>query len=198
VPDLVVSSPAADVTYVSLPPAEPAFASKSTPKPRKSAPEPSPQQIIVEAQKDARVAPTKRGYFGGRGVQRYLWSPGKIYDVYVTPAHQTRLELPPGETLGHALVLNPRSFDVLSATVDTEQAAHSIIFIRPCAAGEGENEMRCLPSPNVDVALTSASGRSYDVHLIVGTVGMVGVTWEIVPLALMQGEESGLLPKRQP
>jgi hypothetical protein len=164
----------------------------------KPAHEPSPVQVIQEAQKEARVAPTKRGYFGGRGVHRYVWMPYKIYDVYLTPGAQTRIELPPGETLAHALILNPRSFSVKMATIGTEVTANTIILIRPCAKGEGEDEDACLPSPSVDVALTSASGRSYDLHLIIGQVGMLGVTWELVPIPLVQVEEPGTVPRRQP
>src|SRR5262245_52140071 len=67
--------------------------------------EPPPQQLILEAQQKARVAPSREGYFGSKGVQRYLWNPGKIYDVYLSPGSGTKLTLPPGEVLAHALIL---------------------------------------------------------------------------------------------
>src|SRR4030095_15241978 len=96
---------------------------KASGKTAKATPEPSPTQIIQEAQREARVAPTKRGYFGGRGGARDLLTPWKIYDVYLTPGAQTRLEFPQGELLAHALMLNPRSFDVATATVGNEVTA---------------------------------------------------------------------------
>jgi hypothetical protein len=171
-------------------PVPPPKASKGT----KTLAEPSPAQVILEAQKEARVAPTKRGYFGGSGQQRYLWMPGKIYDIYLTPGTGTKLELPPGETLAHHLMLNPKSFDLAMATVGDEGAQNTIILLRPCTPGEGDGEAKCVPSAEVDVAMTSTSGRSYPLHLIIGKVGMVSVTWEVTPVPHVQPLE----PRRQP
>jgi hypothetical protein len=53
-------------------------------------------------------------------------------------------------------------------------------------------------SPPVDVAVTSASGRGYNLHLIIGKVGMLEVTWELTPIANVQAQEPGMLPRRQP
>jgi hypothetical protein len=176
------------------PPTEPVTPAKGAGRDHKPPPEPTPQQVIREAQAEARVAPTRRGYFGGRGEQRYLWSPGKIYDVYLTGGQATKLLLPPGEMLAHALMLNPKSFDVTTATVGNEVSATSVILIRPCAQGDAD----CVPSPDVDVALTSTTGRSYDLHLIIGKIGMVSVTWELTPITHIQTEEAGVPPRRQP
>jgi len=127
-------------------------------------------------------------------VHKYLWSPGKTYDVYLTPGMGTKLTLPPGEVLAHALILNPKSFDVSSATVGNELASRSIILIRPCAAGEDQ----CTPPADVDVAVTSAAGRGYNLHLIIGKVGMVEVTWELTPIPHIEVPEPGMVPRRQP
>jgi len=181
------------------PPAEPEPPPRSKGKgtlARKAPAEPTPQQVIEEANREARVPPTRRGYFGQRGEYRYLWSPGKIYDIYLTPTQGTKLVLPPGETLAHAVVLNPRSFDVNTATIGTEAATSTLIMIRPCATGEGTGEDKCVQATEVNVGLTSTSGRSYDVHLIVGKVGMVTVTWDITPVPHLQMEDSNIIPKR--
>src|SRR5262245_29318410 len=190
------------VTYirqVTLPPPEPPqepapVVAKTRMTASKGPSAPTPQQLIQEAQHEARVAPAKRGYFGSSGVQRYLWMPGKIYDVYLTPSTGTKLVLPPGEVLAHALILNPKSFEVSSATVGSELTASSVMLLRPCGMGEVE----CVPVSEVDVALTSVSGRGYNLHLIVGKVGMVEVTWELTPVPLVEVAEPGMLPRRQP
>lgn len=179
------------VTYVMLPPPPPAAPAKKAAKP---VPEPSPQQLILEAQREARIAPTKQGYFGKSGVQRYLWQPGKIYDIYLAPGVGTKLELPLGEVLAHDVILNPKSFDVSTATVGTELTARSLLLLRPCAAVEPD----CVAVREVDVALTSTSGRSYNLHLIIGQVGMIGVTWELTHVPHLALEEPGMLPRRTP
>lgn len=158
---------------------------KNAGKGGKPAPAQSPAQLIEEANRTARLAPSPRGYFGGGGTHRYQWTPGKIYDVYLSPASGTKIMFPPGEVLAHELVLNPDSFDVSSATIGGEVSKSTVLFIRPCAEGE----QGCKPVASVDVALVSESGRSYDLHLIVGKVGMVGVTWAIAPIVQMQIEE---------
>jgi hypothetical protein len=145
----------------------------------------SPVQIIEEANKAARIAPTARNYFGGGGTARYQWTAGRIFDVYLSPASGTRITFPPGEVLAHELVLNPDAFDVSSATITTELSKTTVLFIRPCDA----SEQGCKPVVSVDVALVSESGRSYDLHLIVGKVGMVAVTWAIAPIPNIQVEE---------
>jgi hypothetical protein len=165
-------------------PPKPLFIKNSPPDSRQVAAL-SPEQVIREANTFARVAPTARNYFGGGGTARYLYSPGKIYDVYLSPASGTRIMLPPSEILANELILPADSFDVSTVTVGTEVNKSSILFIRPCAPSESS----CKPVVSVDVALVSESGRSYDLHLIVGKVGMVAVTWAIAPIPNIQVEE---------
>ena len=217
---VVEVAPGAPAPALAMPPAEPTLAplpepvwpepvpamaavepppAALTPSPRragsKSDREPSPHQLIKDAQQQARIAPSRQGYFGGSGVQRYLWQPGKIWDVYLTPGAGTKILFPPGERLAHALILNPKSFDVNTATVGgSEEALQTLILIRPCAT----SEPGCVGSPPVDVGLTSISGRAYNLHLIVGSVGMVEVTWEVTPIPYLQMRDPEPRPRRLP
>jgi hypothetical protein len=157
---------------------------------KRSAKTQSPAQLIEEANKTARLSPSSRGYFGGGGTHRYQWTPGRIYEVYLSPASGTKIVFPPGEVLAHELVLNPDAFDVSSATIGNEVSKSTVLFIRPCDGAE----QSCKPATSVDVALVSESGRSYDLHLIVGKVGMVGVTWAIAPIPQLQTEDHPPMP----
>ena len=42
-----------------------------------------PEEVILQAQKAARIEPSERGYVGQRGEQVYAWAPGKVYTVYL-------------------------------------------------------------------------------------------------------------------
>jgi hypothetical protein len=172
----------------------PALLPTAIPVSKKTTRDERPEQVIREAQQAARVAPTRGGYYGGSGVQQYIWVPGKIYDIYLAPNSGTKLTLPPGEILAHALILNPKSFDVNTATVGDELHEQSLILIRPCAGAEPD----CVPSPTeVDVAVTSKAGRSYNLHLIIGKVGMVEVSWQLTPIPRLEVAEPGMLPRRE-
>jgi type IV secretion system protein TrbG len=189
VPEAVWPEPPVVITVPAVLPAH-----GEAPAPKKARSGERPEQVIREAQQAARVAPTKSGYFGGSGIQQYIWVPGKIYDIYLAPSSGTKLMLPPGEILAHALILNPKSFDVNSAIVGDELHEQSLLLIRPCAASE-EN---CVPSPTeVEVAVTSKSGRSYNLHLIIGKIGMVEVSWQLTPIPRLEVAEPGMLPRRE-
>jgi Conjugal transfer protein len=149
------------------------------------APPLKPEALIRTAQQAATVSPTTRCYFGGSNVCRYLWTPNKLYPVYVSPSAKTKISLPPGERLAVALALNGDLWDVGTARVGSEPLQQDHIFIRPLTR----------ETPNMDISLLTEAGHSFDIQLRVGAQGMFGVTWETP--AITQGpadEDVPLLP----
>jgi hypothetical protein len=139
-----------------------------------------PDEVIEQAQRAARVAPTARGYFGNSAVQRFLWQPGRLYDVRVSPQGATKFVLPPGQLLAVGVALDPNAWDVTSATVGSETRAYSVVFIRPCDPHTTE-ECRAPEKGAVNVSLVTEQGYSFDVHLIIDATRepMFAVTWEL-------------------
>jgi hypothetical protein len=129
-----------------------------------------PEEVIEQAHRAARVAPTTRGYFGNSAVQRYLWQSGRLYDARVSPVAPTKFTLPPGQVLAVGLALDPDAWDVSSATVGNELRMYSVVFIRPLK-DKGE----------VNVSLVTEQGYSFDVHLIIDATKepIFAVTWEL-------------------
>ena len=68
----------------------------SAKEPRQAGPQ-SAAQLIDEANRSARLAPTARGYFGGGGTYRYQWTAGRIYEIYLSPASGTKISISPGK-----------------------------------------------------------------------------------------------------
>ena len=156
----------------------------AAPPPRKRARTASPTQIIAEAQQAARVAPTKRGYFGETAVQRFQYQAGKIYDVYVTMDHGTKIVLPMGQRLRNDLVLPALEWDIQQAIVGDDEHAQSMLIVHP-----KPNEETGAPPQSRQVSLVTQTGHYYDLYLIVGKVGMLGVTWELAPTLQIQTEQ---------
>jgi type IV secretory pathway VirB9-like protein len=140
---------------------------------------PAPAQVIQSAHKSAQVQPTARGYFGGSAIHRYPWQLGKLYTVYVAPGKTTMLQLPPGEKLASALHLSAEDWEVSMVLVGNEVRQQNVIFVTPL-----------VPHGDADIALVCETGRSFNVHLVVGKVGMFGVTWEIPPVGEIYVDES--------
>jgi hypothetical protein len=147
--------------------------------------EPAPATMIQEAQKQAQVQPQARGYHGQSATQRWIWQPGKLYVVYVAPSQTTKIVLPPGELLISKAFLDPDVWDVQSYRVGTETQTQDVVFVRPMDPKETKEGKG---AKDVDLALLTEQGHSFDVHLKVGAVGMFAVTWETptVPSLLLE------------
>jgi hypothetical protein len=91
----------------------------------------------------------------------------------------TRIALPPGERLISKVFLDPEAWDVQSYRVGNEALTQDVVFLRPLS-DKGPKE--------VDLALLTEQGHSFDLHLKVGPIGMVGVTWDstAVPQVLLE------------
>jgi hypothetical protein len=138
-----------------------------TPPGKKGLPAPTPLQIVSQAHRAARLEPTERGYFGASGEQVYAWAPGKIFTVYLSPKQGTGIFLPPGERLVSGLYLDAEAFEVKTERAGAESAAYDALTVRPLTA-----------SGEVETFLLTESGRRYLLRFVVGTTGMLAVTFE--------------------
>jgi type IV secretory pathway VirB9-like protein len=142
-----------------------------------------PTAMIKDAQRAAHVEPQRRGYHGASATQRWIWQPGKLYVVYVCPSQMTKIATPPGELLISKVFLDPDAWDVQSYRVGNESLTQDVVFVRP-QEGKGAKD--------VDVALLTEQGHSYDIHLKVGTVCMFGVTWDTPSVPQIVQDEAPL------
>src|SRR5262245_44152839 len=189
VPELVML-PAAPVERVEVPllPRQRWPAPAPTLAPGKKAPPPlSPAQVIAQAQRAARVEPSPRGYFGGSAEHVYSWTPGKVYTIYLSPKQPTGIFLPPGERLVTGLYLSENEYEVKNERAGSDLRAYDAMTIRPLV-DKGE----------VDTFLLTESGRRYLLHLVVGPVGMVAVTFEGPPLHQASPPAQALVLPRPP
>jgi type IV secretion system protein VirB9 len=164
---------AAEVTYLPvaktvLPPPPPA-----PPAPRQRAHRSvSSDQVIREANKAAVVAATRDGYFDGRAEQRFVYQPGKIYDIPTSPNHPTAITLPPGERAASKPALNT------GQDGDWE--------LLPLEMGEGEYRQEVYivravrPGLEVTIQLFTLANRAYYCRLRSrAEAGLIAVTWEL-------------------
>jgi type IV secretory pathway VirB9-like protein len=168
---------------------EPALPVNLPPPPKHSKPERTPPaKLIQQAEREALLQPTAQGYHGGSNRQKYLWQPGKTFAVYVTDTMATEIELPPNEILASGLALPGSVFESVTYRVGVEDV-HTKQIIRLWAK-EPSTMQR-------NVSLLTTSGRSYDLRIIAGAVGMLGVRFELAPMLHVPGEEDGGVPKER-
>lgn len=129
----------------------------------------SPIELITQAQKEALVEPDKSTYFGKTSEARYTWQPGQIYTVRLAPGQQTIITLPVKEVLLIGLALRDNEFLVVNKKVGKEDTARYVVSITPQAEAKGEYQ----------TALITDTGHQYRLKLIVGTVAMTGLTFEV-------------------
>jgi len=127
----------------------------------------APVQLVQEAQKAARIAPSEQGYVGGSGEHVYPWAPGKVYIVYLTKKQGTGIFLPPGERLLSGLYLDGDAYEVETKRAGSAGGAYDAVTIRPL-----------MDRGEVDAFLLTESGRRYLFHFVVGPTGMLAVTFE--------------------
>lgn len=147
----------------------------------------TPAQLVSHAQQAARVEPSAQGYGQASGEQVYAWAPGKVYTVYLSKKQGTGIFLPPGERLISGLYLDADAYEVKTERAGADIGAYDALTVRPLA-DTGE----------VDAFLLTESGRRYLLHFVVGTTGMLAVTFE-APAALAQtriaAEPALILPR---
>lgn len=149
--------------------------------------EPTPSEIVLTAQKEARVIPSERGYFGRSAEQTYVYQPGRVFTVLLKQYQASGIALPPGEQLVIGLALVESDFTVIVKRVGTELLAYDTIAITPL-----------IEKGEVDAWVLTQSGRRYLLHLVIGPVGMIAVTFEAPPIYQDERREQKLiLPKPQ-
>lgn len=156
-------------------------AGKKTLKPQTSV------QLVSQAQQAARVEPSEKGYGQASGEQVYAWVPGKVYTVYLSKKQGTGIFLPPGERLVSGLYLDKDAYEVKTERAGTDAGAYDALTVRPLT-DTGE----------VDAFLLTESGRRYLLHFVVGTTGMLAVTFEGAPIvaqARVAAEPALILPR---
>jgi hypothetical protein len=151
----------------------------------KQAPRPqAPADLVRVAQQEAQVVPTSACYFAKSGECTFTWMPGRIYTVLLTWNHQTLISLPPAETLVIGMMLDEKSFDVVSKLVGSDLMAYTTVSIRPL-----------IEKGEVDAAIVSQSGRRYLFHFVLGEKGMVGVNFETPKMHEESPEKKLILPR---
>lgn len=128
----------------------------------------SPIAVVTQAQKAALVQPDATTYHGRTADAWYTWQPGAIYTVLLAPAQTTVITLPPKEVLLVGLVLDEHDFVVVNKKVGKEDFRY-LVTITPQAEAKGEYL----------VALISEAGHQFRLKLIVGTVAMPGVNFDV-------------------
>jgi hypothetical protein len=151
--------------------------------------EPTPLQLVALAQRDARVEPSARGYFGNSGEMTYTWQPGRIYMVYLTATQPTLIALPPGETVAMGLMLDKDAYDVTTKTVGLDLTAYSALSVRPLF-DKGE----------VDAFVLSTGGRRYLFHFVISNdaKAMTVVTFETPAVVREPQQELPRITPRPP
>jgi type IV secretion system protein VirB9 len=136
------------------------------------APKPvNPLTLIHQAHTQARIAPSRQGYFGGTAEYTYTWQPGKIFEIFLRQGQPTSLRFPKDDFITQQFFPNEQAFQVVSQRIGSEQRGYDVITIVPqLATGEW------------DTFVLGDSGRKYNLHLIVGERGMLGVAFETAPV----------------
>jgi hypothetical protein len=145
------------------------------PPPRRQPRLSTPLDVVQQAQAAARVEPTEIGYWGSSGEHAFTWRPGAIYTVYLTPKHPTLIALEPGEREATGLVLDPKEYTVESKLIGTDILAYSAISITPL-----------IDKGSVDGYVISDTGRRYLLHFVVGSQGMLAVTFQTPSLTRVE------------
>lgn len=135
---------------------------------RKSAPALPPIRVVQDAQREARIEPEARGYFGGSGEQAYVYQAGKIYTIYLAANTATPIALPPGEKQISGLVLNEKMFTIETGRAGKDANAYDFFSVYPE-----------VDSGEFTTHVVTESGRRYLLHLIIGKVGMAAVSFEL-------------------
>jgi hypothetical protein len=182
--DVVVPPP--PVAPVSTPP--PPVAAKGR-RPVAEAREPSvpPTHMIRDALRAAQVEPQRRGYHGGSNTQRFDWQPGKLYKIYVTPGKMTSITLPRGFHLVNEVLLDAEAWHVKSYRVGPEERTQDVLIVMPIPEKGAKD---------TDIALLTEEGTSFDVTLVVGSVGMFAATWNTPAVPQIVPEDA--VPRSQP
>jgi type IV secretory pathway VirB9-like protein len=191
-PPLAQRAPLPDPLHIApLLPLEPLFVAlpvTPTPLPRpptKVLKPVAPERLIREAEKEALVYPTARGYHGGIADHHYLWQPGKLFVVFLAPNATTHIWLPPGERLISGLALPDDAFLVINTRVGNEPMTQDVISLHPHV----ESKMV------LNLSLLTESGRSYNLHIVVGKTAMVAVRFQMAPIMQLPVEEEPPLPR---
>ena len=145
----------------------PVLPSQPAPRTKKGMKALTPAQLVSQAQKAARVEPSERGYYAGSGEQTYIYAPGKVYTIYLSSKQGTGLFLPPGEKLVSGLYLDPEAYEVKTKRAGSGENAYDALMIRPM-----------IDKGEVQAFLLTESGKRILLHLVVGNVGMLAVTFE--------------------
>jgi len=150
-----------------------------------------PDAVIREANGEALVTPSRKGYFGASAVQRYLYQPGKVYLIISSPSHPTTILLPLGERLAAAPIIDGEAWDVGAAEMGSEATRSEAVILRPVKAG--------LEST---MPLLTQGGRAYFCRLrSQEATGMIAVTWELPTVQVItapsepQGQPRSLKPQ---
>src|SRR5215831_15461688 len=117
--------------------------------------DPTPLQLVTMAAKEAVVQPTDKCFYGGSAECTYIFQTGRIYPIYLTPAHSTSISLPPGERYLDSLVLEPEEFTVKNLLGGQGDGAYSVLSIHPK-----------ITKASIQTVLLTESGRRYLLQLL--------------------------------
>lgn len=172
----VVEMPPAPVTLTPVVTPTPgewqAFETKQPPRKGKAKSQAvTPESVVVTANEQALVRPTRAGYgFGTSAVQRYPFWPGRLYEVYTSPNHPTTIRLPQGERLAKNFVptLNKEEWGTGVVEQGEGHEAFHVVIVRPVAAGQ-----------EATTPLLTQSGKALYLRLrSFEKTSMAEVTWE--------------------
>jgi type IV secretion system protein VirB9 len=174
-PTLPTPSPMRPVEAAAPPPKMPGKAKRSKP----ARPE-APEGVIREANAASRVQPSRQNYFGCSAIQRYVYQPGKIYDLVSSPNHPSLVMLPPGERLAAAPIANSEDWEIGAVEASEGATRQETVVVRPLN-----------PGLTATMPLICQSGRAYFVQLrSTESTSMAAITWQLPVVQILTPKTS--------
>ncbi|MCQ4258187.1 P-type conjugative transfer protein TrbG [Stutzerimonas stutzeri] len=123
------------------------------------------RESVTQANRDARVAPTRDGYVNA--IQVWPYSDGALYQVYTSPGRITAINLQPGEELVTVAAGDTVRWIVGDTTSGSDDDARVSVLIKPTRTGLETN------------LLVTTTRRSYLVELTsTEKTWMASVSWD--------------------
>jgi type IV secretion system protein VirB9 len=158
---------AASLSAVAIPLAGPLGPSEllllAEPVKKAAAVAPRPEEVILKANKEARMEPTADGYRVGTHLFPYM--EGALYKLYAQPLRFSHIRLQPGETLsGDAVIGDPHRWKLVESVAGTGDQATAILMVMPLLE-DLATTLTIVTNRHMYVFECVASKRAYMAHV---------------------------------